>query len=320
MEGQPVLLLIDQLEEVVTRAKLPGEVEQFFEILNQWTASQDMNTVKVIATLRSDMIPVANNLHDAPEHPLHRYDIPAFTTAEWREMVLRPAEQEVLFFESPSLVDEVVNTVSNTPGALPLLSFLMKNWCEACKGDGRELTRDAYERLGKVHGALNQKLEEMFKGKDANHRLNRAAFRNVFMRMVSEPGDHWSGKRVYLRDLEFESSAMNEAVAHLVRKLVDAYLLVSGSETLVKADGEKDIRAYLEPAHEALLNTWRQLDSKWISQEGIQRIQLLQKLQVSLNDYDTHRASKAYLWDSHPQLAVITDLERQDEITNFYIP
>ena len=73
--------------------------------------------------------------------------------------------QEVLIFEPPELVDEIVGDVVQSPGALPLLSYALSELYEAYRASGREdraLRKTDYDGLGGVMGALRSKADTLY--------------------------------------------------------------------------------------------------------------------------------------------------------------
>ena len=94
-----------------------------------------------------------------------------------------PAEERVLTFEPPALVDDLINEVVQMPGALPLLSFTLSELYLAYLrrgGANRALTGDDYEALGGVAGALSTRATAEYEALDAAH---RATLRRVLLKM-----------------------------------------------------------------------------------------------------------------------------------------
>ena len=70
-----------------------------------------------------------------------------------------PAAGQDVCFEDDALVEEMTAAVSSERGALPLLAFAASRLWEERDRERRLLTRDAYERIGGMGGALAQHAE-----------------------------------------------------------------------------------------------------------------------------------------------------------------
>jgi hypothetical protein len=55
-----------------------------------------------------------------------RCTVPPFSLEELKETIVMPTMQEVLIFDPPELVDEIVGDVVQSPGALPLLAYALE--------------------------------------------------------------------------------------------------------------------------------------------------------------------------------------------------
>ena len=83
---------------------------------------------------------------------------------ELRRALTEPAARRLYGFESESIVDEMVGEVEAERGALPLLAFAVSRLWELRDRERRLLTREAYERIGGVGGALAQHAEATLEG------------------------------------------------------------------------------------------------------------------------------------------------------------
>ena len=91
--------------------------------------------------------------------------MPPFSLDELREVIVMPTIQEVLIFDPPELVDQIIGEVVQSPGALPLLSYALNELYEAYVRSGRSdraLKQDDYDTLGGVMGALRTKADALY--------------------------------------------------------------------------------------------------------------------------------------------------------------
>ena len=118
-----------------------------------------------------------------------RCTVPPFSLEELKEVIVMPTMQEVLIFDPPELVDEIVGDVVQSPGALSLLAYALSELYEAYRASGRRdraLRKTDYERLGGVMGALRSKADNLYQTLEP---AQQATMRKIMLRMVSVEGD-----------------------------------------------------------------------------------------------------------------------------------
>ena len=125
---------------------------------------------RVIVTVRSDFEPQVSGGELKAAWDAGRCTVPPFSLEELKEIIVMPTMQEVLIFEPPELVDEIVGDVVQSPGALPLLAYALSELYEAYRASGRQdraLRKTDYERMGGVMGALRSKADALYQGLEA---------------------------------------------------------------------------------------------------------------------------------------------------------
>lgn len=253
---QRLLLIVDQFEELITQCRDDAERHQFQALLATALAAHPRQ-LRVVLTLRSDFEPQFTDSPLVGYWLAGRYIVPPLTQAELRAVIEGPAAACVLYFDPPELVDQLIDEVIQTPGALPLLSFtLSEMYITYIKSgsDNRALTQAHYAALGGVIGSLRiRATQEYMALPDDAH---RATMRRIMLRMVSVEGGELARRRVPLFELAYPTEAENVRVAAVINRLVDARLLVRNSGDLDE-DGKAD--SYVEPAHDALVRAWDQL-------------------------------------------------------------
>jgi hypothetical protein len=110
LEGAPVgsVLIVDQMEELVTRCGNAQERERFEQRLAE-LLSMHGPVEKLIITVRSDFEPhfLAGPLE--PFWTRARFSVPPFSAAELRDVIEMPALQAAMIFEPPDLVDQMID-------------------------------------------------------------------------------------------------------------------------------------------------------------------------------------------------------------------
>lgn len=245
-EGARRLLVVDQLEELLTVAGGRGttEAETFVDALADATARPD-GTV-VVATLRADFLDtalawpsLARVLRGGLElalPPLERDQLEAAIRGPARAAGLRVEE---------AVVDALVGEVAGHAGRLPLLQFALRELWERREGD--RLTWAALQGLGGVHGMLAHRAEGVvgsLQGQEEQGALRRLLGRLVHL-------DHGTAATRRL------IPAAEAATTSTARRALDA--LVSARLVTASSDG-------VELAHEALLREWERL-RLWLEED-----------------------------------------------------
>jgi WD40 repeat protein len=240
------LIVIDQFEELFT---LNGaEVQTSFAELLGRVAGLD--GVHVLLSMRDDFLfgchahPALAGVFDAvlPLGPP--------TGEELRRAVVEPAAKFGFGFEDDVLVQEMVDAVEGERGALPMLAFAVARLWEERDLERKLLTRNAYERIGGVAGALAQHAEAALERiGEANVPIVREIFRNLATAQQT---------RCVVDAEELLSVFPEQERSHardVLTQLVDARLLTSFE--VESADGTRHHR--IEAVHESLLVAWPRL-------------------------------------------------------------
>jgi energy-coupling factor transporter ATP-binding protein EcfA2 len=235
--GPKPVLVIDQAEEAVTLCTSAEERGAYFAALGGYDG-------ELIIALRAD------HLGDLAAYPafariiepgLHL--LTAMDEQSLRAAIEGPARQAGLRLET-GLSDLLVREVEGEPGALPLLSHVLRQTWEY--REGRTLTVDGYRRTGGVRNALAQSAETLYQALDGPQ---RDQVRALFLRLVMPSTD---GDPVRAR-VPRGKVALDSAHERLIEELIAARLVTSD-------DTEIQI------AHEALAREWPRLQD-WLAQD-----------------------------------------------------
>jgi WD40 repeat protein len=291
-----LLLVVDQLEELITLCWDAGERDQFLRLLEQALAAHP-ERFRVVLTLRSDFEPQFAQTSLEERWMPSQIVIPPLTLDEYRDVIEGPASVRVLYFKgttsSQEFINRMIGDVANTPGPLPLLSFtlseLYRSYLER-RGDDRSLREDDYERLGGVGGSLRNRANQVYESLPDDS--SRETMRRVMLRMVSAEAGEIARRRVPDAELVYRDADENRRVADVLRRLTEARLVVEGQET----DGQP----YVEPAHDELVRGWSRL-LEWArrDQEGL----LLRRI-LTPAAADWARGSGG-LWHANPRLSLL---------------
>jgi serine/threonine protein kinase len=275
-----LLLLVDQFEELFTLVSDEREREAFLDCL--WGAADDAHSpVRVVLSLRSDYLDRLGQYPrfiDELSHGLLFLRAPGL--AALREALVEPLTSAGYRFEDADMVHEMVQSLEQSPSALPLLQFAAASLWEERDQTRRLLTRASYEALGGVAGALARQADE------ALRKLSRPAqnqAREIFRQLVSPEGTR---RPVELDDLRELSTDTYE-----VDKLVD-YLV--GARLLVVQTPDQTNRRQVEIVHESLIKTWPTL-RRWLEEDPDDRA-FLNHLRAAASQWQEAGRSPGRLW------------------------
>ena len=233
------VVIVDQLEELVTLGAGAEAVEQFLDAI-----VARLHVAPVAIALRADHVGTIG-VHPAFARRVERglHLITPMTEDELRAVIEEPARAAGLRLEA-GLTELLLRDVGGEPGGLPLLSFaLAETWANR---DGRVLTVDGYLATGGLRRAIATAAERLYEGLPANQ---RGVARSLFLRLVTPAPD---GEAVRQRVDPRLVTADDEH-----RRVVDTFVR---SRLLVTGD------AGVEVAHEALVREWPRLRS-WLDED-----------------------------------------------------
>lgn len=238
-----------------------------------------------------------------------KYRLPPFTKTELRDIITLPARQAVLFFESDTVVNELVNSIHLAPGALPLLSYFLSILYDEYKKSrrtDRTFTQKDIDQIGGLIGALQKRATNAY---NSMHPYKQMILRFLLMRMVKfEHGrltkrkvpfikldqipNHWAKDEYHIwsyvspegeeiniyHELDFPDDLDDVMLNKIIEQLVKKERLL-----LITKDKETQ-QLYIEPIHDALITFWP-LAQKWFEALGTDTILLQRQLWQSVKDH-----------------------------------
>ncbi|AFZ11646.1 WD40 repeat-containing protein [Crinalium epipsammum PCC 9333] len=302
---QKLILVIDQFEELITMCQ-PEEQQQFLSWLKALLANHSRR-LNVVITLRSDFEPQFSSvLLERSDWMAARFVVPLMTQDDLREVIEKPAAEKAMYFEPPKLVERLINDVVQMPGALPLLSFTLRELYLKYlqrRGNNRAMTQEDYEDLGGVMGSLTKRATEEYEKLAKFDPANEQSVRRVMLRMVSVEGGESARRRVPKSELVYRHAKENQRVQQVIQAFSEARLIVEGTNS----QGEP----YIEPAHDALVRGWDKLQ-QWRTQEQANLL-LQRELTSDANKWATNKKQAVgILWDDDPRLPLVEQVSDLD--------
>ncbi len=256
-----VLLLIDQFEELFTQTVDENERKRFIDLLIT-AITEPQGPAIAILTLRADFYdrplsyPELGQLIES-----HHMAVFPMEMSDLREVIEKPAQlPDVRLTFEGDLVGDLLFEVQRQAGALPLLQFTLDQLFQ--RRQGRQLTAQAYRKIGGVKGALANHAEAIYAAlpSEEHRRLARA----LFLRLV-DPGtteQDMTRRRAASSELEMPDPQETATLKAVVKIFTTARLLVTNTVAGVST---------VEVSHEALIREWKLL-ADWIheAREDIQ--------------------------------------------------
>ncbi|MBK5269287.1 MAG: protein kinase [Acidimicrobiia bacterium] len=242
LEGD-LVLVIDQFEELYTLVADETIRRAFTQSLVA-AVTDPKSRLRVVTTMRADFFdrPLSDDL--LAEHvssALLAVGVPS--AAALTQAIERPALGAGLRID-PGLAPRIVADVQDTPGALPLMQFVLTDLAQRST-DGH-IRLGAYDESGGVVGAIGRRASETYDELSASEKI---VAEQVFLRLVTV-SDEADDVRRRVRRLELETLGLD-------RTDLDAVLDGFGSARLLTFDRDPITRGpTVEVAHEALLREW----------------------------------------------------------------
>jgi len=281
---EQAVVVVDQFEELFTLS--PPDVQQrFAELLGRIALEADAH---VVVSMRDDFL-FQIHAHESLAPVLADLTLLAQPTgAALRRAVVQPALKCGYRFEDDALVDDMLREVEGERGALPMLAFAAAQlWSRRDREQGL-LTREAYQQIGGVEGALAQHAEATLEKIGRDH---APIVRELFRNLVTAQGTRAVRERDELLSV-FAEGEERRAAAAVLDALIDARLLTSYD--VPTDDGQRHESHRIEIVHESLLSNWPRL-VRWQTQDT-EGAQLRDELRQAAQMWEQHHHSKDLLW------------------------
>ncbi|MBD3887380.1 pentapeptide repeat-containing protein [Phormidium tenue FACHB-886] len=251
LESAPLVILVDQFEEVYSLCKDANERAVFIDNLIDAASSAEAR-VSVVMTMRLDFVgetqrhALLNQIIGSDQSVI----LPVMTPQELYRAISEPAKQAGHSLDE-GLVDRLIEQTEGREGALPLLQFALTRIWEGLE-QGQSPT-ETLRAIGGVGGALAGEAQRIYSS--LNDKEKDIA-RRVFIELV-ELGE---GTKDTRRRATVESLLSAQDNAALVREVIGRFS-VPGVRLLMLSSVEG--KEVVEVTHEALLDHWQQI-REWL--------------------------------------------------------
>jgi len=271
------LLIIDQLEEIFTRAH-PTAQARFAGLLSKVLTGR----MRILATLRSEFLGPYQRSAELSSIPLRSFLLPPLAEPVLHSVVEVPARRAGISV-SRDLVDALVSDTGDG-NALPLLAFTLNQLADGIRRGGG-LSMDRYITLGGVTGALRGQAELAMSQRLSAGRTRKEVLDSLLNLVTVDEEGLPARKRVE-----------KDALSAEVREDLDAF-----DARRLLTTGDLDGRTYVSVAHERFITDWAPL-AEAVSEQSI-ALRMLRELEQAAVEWDRADRAVDYLW-SHGRLSL----------------
>jgi ABC-type branched-subunit amino acid transport system substrate-binding protein len=283
IEISPLIVLVDQLEDVFTLCEKPQDRDAFIGNL-LCAAANRSKRVSVIVTLRSDFLGAVQKYpeFDRLIQP-QGFFVAAMTVDGLREAITEPAKLAGHPLDL-STVNLLIEQTSGREGTLPLLQFaLTRIWEELAKKEKPKEPAETLKAIGGVGGALAGEAQRIYKSLTPNE---QEIARRVFLGLVQlGEGTKDTRRRIKLEQLIHQDEQVQKVIDQFASR--DTRLI-----TLADDNGAKTV----EVTHEALFDNWQQLKD-WLN-DGRNDLRFQRRLDDAVMVWQGHGKPEGNLWRS----------------------
>ncbi|WP_095992616.1 serine/threonine-protein kinase [Cystobacter fuscus] len=275
-----ILVFVDQFEELYTLVPDARERLAFTACLSG-IADDATSPIRLIVSLRSDFLDrVPEDEHFMAELAQGLFFLTSPSREGLRDALVQPAEMAGYQFETPALVDNMLEHLEATQGALPLLQFAATQLWESRDKKNQRLTVSAYKSMGGIVGALASHADSVLAGMSAQE---RALVRALCLRLVTPERTRALVAVDELRELTKDTAEMQRLIDHLVQ-----------ARLLVVQTGGGATGATVEMVHESLIHSWPTL-KRWLD-EGQEDSAFLEQLRHAARQWQANNQDANLLW------------------------
>lgn len=291
VERRGLVLLVDQLEEIVTLGR--GESQQWAVDLIARIGEQPLPGVRVLVASRRDLLD-GILAQDLLGRTMLRGTllVAPMSDATWGEVLDAALESYGYAFEDAALRDELLAQLGGTAAGMPLVQFaLTQLWQERDRGK-KLVTRLGLAAIGGIAGALERHAEATFARLLGASVTAEHTAREVLLALTTPQGTRAT--------VAFEALA-ELGVPHVVRTVVDQLEVAR----LLTRDGND-----YALAHEALLSQWGRLRT-WVAEAREDRV-LAGEVDQDAERWSAQR-DEALLWKKR-RLVAGEDLRKRGRV------
>jgi serine/threonine protein kinase len=283
--GQHILLFVDQFEELYTQVPEARERLAFTACL-AGVCDDVSSPLRLVLSLRSDFL---DHVAEAPallaELTRGLFFLTPPNRDGLRDALSQPAEMAGYQFESPAMIEPMLDHLEHTPGALPLLQFAASQLWEMRDRERRLLTAASYDRIGGIAGALASHADAVLAECTGRE---QALVRTLFLRLITPERTRAIVPVSELYELSPDPAELHRVVDRLVRSRLLVGQIAAGESGGTSAGGTVEI------VHESLIQSWPLL-RRWLD-ETQEDAAFLEQLRNAAKQWQAKGHAQDLLW------------------------
>ncbi len=308
-----IVLYVDQFEELYTLVADPAVRTAFLQCL-EGAADDAASPLRVVLSIRSDFLDrIAEDGRFMSEVSRGLFFLSPMDRGGLGQALSRPVEAADYRFENAALLDEMLDALEGTAGALPLLQFAASKLWDGRDRQRRLLTRACYQDFGGVAGALATHGDAVLAGISA---ARAGVARAIFERLVTPERTRAVVTLDELRQLPGEADIIEEVVHHLADArlvAIEQHAQGQGGKGGIRAgsgagslDRTGDVarlssgHSTVEIVHESLITSWPTLRA-WLD-ESQEDAEFLARLRSAAQQWYLSHRRDGLLWRGEPAL------------------
>jgi len=272
-----LLVLVDQFEELFTYAEAGGrkadEAEAFVNLLLAPQTVPDAQ-IYIVLTMRTDFLGNCMHFLELPD-AINRaqYLTPRLT----REQIERAITSPAFLFDGdvePTLVTELINTVSDDPDQLPILQHaLSRMWDEASQRQSKSpcISWNDFNTVGGITNALSRHADEILASLSLRNQIEQPfcpkqqAAVDLFRAITEQRSAETGGQAVRRPQSLARIAQWSGRNWQDFKPVIDAYAREGVNFLHINSSLNND--TIVDISHEALIRQWQRLRD-WVSQEA----------------------------------------------------
>ncbi|MCA9674758.1 MAG: protein kinase [Kofleriaceae bacterium] len=279
-ENKRILIFVDQFEELYTNVADDEERQAFVRCLA--AAADDATApVRLVLSVRSDFLDrVAENPQFMAELNQGLFFVLPPNRDGLRDALVQPAEMAGYHFEDVGMVEDMLDHLAQTPGALPLLQFTAAKLWDARDSARKMFTKASYQAIGGIGGALASHADAVLNKMTPT---SQGLVRALFLRLVTP-----ERTRAIISMKELDELAKDNAE---VKRVVDQ---LAYARLVVVQTAEGGGTSTVEIVHESLIHSWPTL-KKWLD-EGHEDSVFMEQLRQAARQWQQKGHDAGLLW------------------------
>ncbi|MGB5633534.1 MAG: formylglycine-generating enzyme family protein, partial [Waterburya sp.] len=230
--------------------------------------------------------------------------LPTLAGFDLIDAIVEPAKRQG-YEVTKELVNKIHEEVKQEPGFLPLLEFALTQLWSKRDEEKHQLALKGYKGIGGMVGALNRHAYKVYQYRDyekdspqkKRSKAEKGLIKGIFLKLL-QIGEGEKDTRVRQPKAAILSMAGdNPEEQELLTELIDGKQGLVKGRLLVTGGSEPEREAWVDLAHEALIEGWEKL-KEWRTENREGR-RLARQVEKDAQNWQAHDKFREYLWGGY---------------------